>query len=285
VSTLAFVLFIGASMSVTAFPVLARILFDRDMFGTHIGRMAIACAAFGDVVGWMILAAVVTLVHADTGAAIATRVLFLSAYLAVMMGVVRPALRWHAARQASGFGAGVNDLSTVLLVLLLSAVATDALGVHALFGAFFAGVMMPASKTLDEAWIDRVQPITVSLLLPLFFAFTGLRTAVNVLDSATLLRDTVLLLGVAIVGKGVFSAVAARATGMAWRESAMLGALLNTRGLMELVILGIGFDLGILTPVVFSMMVVMTLVTTFMTAPLIDLLRPARRPAAAQEVA
>jgi len=276
VGLLPFALFVGAAMSITAFPVLARILFDQRMFNTEVGTVAIACAAFDDVTGWLILAAVTTLVHAEDFGMFAVRALMLGGYIAVMMFGVRPLLRRLAERGGDGFGSGADDLGVAVLVMLLSAVATEWLGVHALFGAFFAGLMMPRGSIIEQTFVERVEPLTVTLLVPLFFAFTGLRTQVTLIDSAELWRDAGVFLAVAIIGKGATSTLAARVMGMTWRDSSMLGALLNTRGLIELVILSIGLDLGILSPVVFSMLVLMALITTFMTSPLIMLLREKR---------
>ena len=276
VAVLPFALFVGAAMSITAFPVLARILLDQGLFNTEVGAVAIACAAFDDVTGWLILAGVVTLVHAEDPRVFAGRALMLGVYLAVMMLGVRPAMRRLAARRGPTFGSSPDDLAAALLVMLLSAVATEWLGVHALFGAFFAGLMMPRGSELEGAFVERVEPLTVTLLLPLFFAFTGLRTQITLIDSAELWRDAGMFLAVAIAGKGAASTLAARVMGMSWREASMLGVLLNTRGLIELVILSIGLDLGILSPVVFSMLVLMALIATFMTSPLLAVLRKHR---------
>ena len=161
-----------------------------------------------------------------------------------------------------------------LLVMLLSATATEFVDVHALFGAFFAGLMMPRDADIERSLGDSVEPVTMTLLLPLFFAFTGLRTSVQLINTAALWRDAVLILAVAIAGKGGGAIVAARMMGVAWREAATLGALLNTRGLIELVVLNVGLDLGILSPAIFSMLVLMALVTTFMTAPAVTRLLP-----------
>jgi len=268
VAVLPFSLFVGAAMSITAFPVLARILVDRDLLTTEIGVTAIACAAFDDVAGWMILGGVMTLVHAGDGRTLAVRALAFVGYLAVMMWAVQPALRWFAARRGAAFGSP-DDLVLVMLVMLLSAVTTDVLGVHALFGAFFAGLMMPKAPAIERAFVDRVEPLTIAVLLPLFFAFTGLRTQVGLLDNASLWGDAGAVLLVAVVGKGGASIVASRAMGLTWRDAGALGALLNTRGLIELVVLNIGLELGVLSPIIFSMLVLMAIVTTCMTSPLI----------------
>ena len=274
VGTLPFALFIGAAMSITAFPVLARILIDHRLLETEVGVLAITCAAFDDVTGWLILGGVTALVHAVDGGVFVTRTLLFVGYLVVMVVAVRPALRWFARWRGPQFGASADDLAFGLLVMLASAIATESLGVHAVFGAFFAGLMMPREAHIERAFAERIEPVTMTLLLPLFFAFTGLRTSVQLIDSATLWRDAVLILTVAVVGKGGGSVLGARAMGISWRDASALGVLLNTRGLMELVVLNIGLELGILSPVVFSMMVLMALVTTFMTSPIIKWLLP-----------
>jgi Kef-type K+ transport system membrane component KefB len=273
VGVVPFVLFFGAAMSITAFPVLARILIDQRLLTTELGVMAITCAAIDDVTGWLILASITTLVRTDGAATgIGMRLLFFFAYLAVMILVVRPSLGRLARSRGQDFGTSADDLAVVLLVMLVSAVATEWLGVHALFGAFFAGLSMPRSAQIERVLVERLEPLTMTLLLPLFFAFTGLRTNIQLLDSAALWRDAALILMVAVVGKAGASTIAARAMGTSWREATMLGVLLNTRGLIELVVLNIGLDLGILSPLVFSMLVLMALITTFMTSPLVRLM-------------
>jgi Kef-type K+ transport system membrane component KefB len=267
-----FATFIGAAMSITAFPVLARILTERRLLASEIGQLAIACAAVDDVAGWLILAGILALAHIGPPSALVARMAGLVAYFAVMLLCVRPGLAWIVGRRTFP-GTSADGLVLMLIVTLLSAAATDALGVHALFGAFFAGLIMPRSPNVD-AVVSAVEPVTMTLLLPLFFGFTGLRTSVRLIDSPMLARDAVLVLLTAVVGKGGASAVAARAMGLEWRAAGALGALMNTRGLIELVILNIGLEAGILSPLAFSILVVMAIVTTFMTSPLLSLLLP-----------
>ena len=273
VGMLPFTLFIGAAMSITAFPVLARILKDRDLLTADIGVIAIACAAFDDVAGWLILGGILSLAHVNAALAIMARTILFAGYLATMFLVVRPLLAWIVGRRRPADGSR-DGLAAVLLVVFLSAAATDALGVHALFGAFLAGLVMPRGPNLDETFVGAVEPLTTVLLLPLFFAVTGLRTRVTLIDSPALVFDTLIVLAIAVIGKGGASALAARVIGIEWRDACALGVLLNTRGLIELVILTIGLEAGILSPVVFSMFVVMALVTTFMTSPILDVLLP-----------
>jgi Kef-type K+ transport system membrane component KefB len=228
----------------------------------------------------MILAGITTLVRPDGASnTLAVRLLFFAGYLAAMVIVGRPMVRWVGRRRGIAFGESADDLAMVLLVVLLSAVATDWLGVHALFGAFFAGLIMPREAHVERLFEERIEPLTMALLLPLFFAFSGLRTNVQLIDNPAHWRDAALILGVAIAGKAGASTIAARAMGSNWRDAGTLGFLLNTRGLVELVVLNIGLDLGILSPIVFSMLVVMALVTTFMTSPAVRWLR-APEPAA-----
>ena len=265
-----FVLFVGAAMSMTAFPVLARILMDHDLVDTEVGRIAIACAAFDDVIGWLVLAAILSPAQGGTLSAATVRGAGLVLYLVVMVFAVRRLLAWLMAR--------VNPrevLALVLLIVLVSAAVTDALGVHALFGAFFAGLMMPRSHD-DAGLVNSIEPVTMTVLLPLFFALTGLRTDLQWLGRGRLLAVAAWILLASVAGKGGASALAARLTGLRWRDAWAIGALLNTRGLIELVVLSIGLDAGILSPVVFSMFVVMTLVTTCMTSPLLAWLLPGR---------
>lgn len=281
-----FALFMGAAMSVTAFPVLARILAERGLTRTRVGTVTLACAAVADVTAWCILAVVVALAGAGQGglppwASVAGAV----GYALLMVFVVRRALA-PLERAFERAGRVTQDaLGMVLLVALASAWATEALGIHALFGAFMAGAVMPKGDRFVDALTDKLQDLTVVLLLPLFFAFTGLRTRIGLVDGAEMWMLCGLVILVAVAGKLGGSAIAARATGMGWREAGAIGALMNTRGLMELVILNIGLDIGVISPAVFAMMVLMALATTFMASPLLALIYPPRliRAEAAEE--
>jgi K+:H+ antiporter len=272
VGALPFGLFFGTALSITAFPVLARILIDQRLLTTELGVLAIACAAFDDVTGWLILAGVTTLVRAEGSGAFVRAFVLFGGYLAVMLIVVRSTLRRYVRWRGPAFGS-VGDLALVLCVVVLSAIATDRIGVHALFGAFFAGLIVPEEAHIERTFERHLEPFTMTFLLPLFFAFTGLRTNVALIDNPVLLGYAALILGAAVVGKAGVSTIAARVMGSTWQEASTLGLLLNTRGLVELVVLNIGLDLGILSPVVFSMLVLMALVTTFMTSPIVRALR------------
>jgi Kef-type K+ transport system membrane component KefB len=285
VSFVAFALFMGAAMSVTAFPVLARILTERKMLATRTGTLAIACAAVNDVTGWCILAYIVILVRAsDAALPLWIAPVGLSVFAVFMVVYVRRKLR--------GLEAGFLDLGSLstaattamLLVALSSALVTEALGLHLLFGAFLAGAIMPKHSAFVAHVRDRLESVTLVLLLPLFFALTGLRTRIDLITGAEMWFYCALIVAVAIAGKLGGSMLAARAAGMNWREAGILGVLLNTRGLMEIVILNIGLDIHVISPALFSMMVIMALVTTLMTSPVLDLLT-SRMPVAAGEEA
>jgi Kef-type K+ transport system membrane component KefB/nucleotide-binding universal stress UspA family protein len=273
-----FALFMGAAMSVTAFPVLARILTERGLLQTRLGAVTIACAAVDDISAWSILAVVVALVRASAAhASVWFTLLGSAAYVAVMVVLVRPALR-ALERYYHARGRATQDLvAIVLLLVLASAWTTEWLGIHALFGAFALGTMMPKDAGLVHDLTEKLEDLTVVLLLPIFFAFTGLRTSIGIVQGSAMWSYVGLVLLVACAGKFGGSAIAARATGLRWREAGALGILMNTRGLMELVILGIGLDLGAISPALFTIMVLMALVTTAMTTPVLELIYPMRR--------
>lgn len=273
----AFALFMGAAMSVTAFPVLARILSERDLMGTRLGALSVACAAVGDVTAWSILAIVVAIVRSSA----AHQPLWITlagsaAYVGVMLLVVRPAARRFATWYRSRGRLTPDMTAAALLLLLASAWTTEWLGIHALFGAFLMGAVMPRDPRLAEELTERIEHVTLLLLLPLFFAFTGLRTSIGLLNSAEMWLYCGAIILAAVAGKFGGSALAARTTGLPWREAGALGILMNTRGLMELVILSIGVDLGVISPALFTMLVLMALVTTFMTTPILERIYPAR---------
>jgi Kef-type K+ transport system membrane component KefB len=265
-----FVLFLGAAMSVTAFPVLARILTERNLLGTRLGTLTIACAAVDDVTAWCILAAIAAIVRSKVNQLTLWQMLTgLTAYLGIMLFVLRPLVRSLVARHRE---TEVTDraLAALLLCMLASSWATEWLGVHALFGAFFAGVMMPKEKPFAESVRKRLRPLVVVLLIPLFFAFTGLRTSIGLISGSAMMFYCGLVFVVAVAGKLGGSTIAARIMGTPWREAAAIGILMNTRGLIELVILNIGLDIGVITRPLFSMMVVMAVATTLMTTPLLS---------------
>ena len=269
-----FALFIGAAMAVTAFPVLARILTDTGLHRTRIGAVALACAAIDDVTAWCLLAAVVGLADAD-GASDALRVTALGVvYVAVMIGILRPlAARLLALHEARG-RSDQTAAAVILIVVLLSAWTTEWIGIHAIFGAFLAGAVMPRGRALLDDLAHQVEAITLLLLLPVFFAVVGLTTRLGLVDKPELWALTGLVLVVAVVGKWGGSMVAARASGESWRAATAIGILMNTRGLTEIVILTIGREIGILSPALFAIMVLMALVTTLMATPLLAVVYP-----------
>jgi Kef-type K+ transport system membrane component KefB len=272
-----FALFFACAMSVTAFPVLVRILAERGLTASNLGITSIACASMADVTAWGILAVVVAL---ERGAGNVSVIFWhivvgAAAYIGVMFLAVRPALAFLWRRAAARDGVlNSNEFSLIILVILISSLYTEWLDIHGIFGAFVAGVIMPRDERLQSAIRTRFEDILVLLLLPLFFAFTGLRTNIGLLTTPQDWWFMGLIIVVAVTGKLGGSAVAARATGVGWRESTALGVLMNSRGLMELVLLTIGLQDGVITPALFTMMVIMAVVTTMMTAPLLALVVP-----------
>ncbi|MCY0999359.1 cation:proton antiporter [Myxococcus sp. MISCRS1] len=269
-----FVLFMGVAMSITAFPVLARILAERGLLQSRIGAIAITCAAVDDVTAWCLLAFVVSIVRAASLAEAALTTAFAVGYIAFMLLAVRPFLARLGARVASREGLTQNVVAGTLLLLLASALATELIGIHALFGAFLFGAVIPKEGGLAEALVEKLEDTAVVLLLPLFFAFSGLRTQIGLLNTPEAWMTCGVIILLACLGKFGGSAVAARLTGMRWREAGAVGILMNTRGLMELIVLNLGLDLGVISPTLFTMMVIMALVTTFMTTPLLRLIYP-----------
>ena len=274
VSFTSFALFIGCAMSITAFPVLARILTERNLLQTRMGALSIACAAVDDVTGWCILAYVVLLVRAQSATSMWITAGGALLYVGLMLIGVRPLLsRFESSYRKHG-RLTENSLCCMVVLALISALVTERLGIHLLFGAFLLGSIMPKHAAFTRSVLDRLESLTVVVLLPLFFAFSGLRTSVGVVHGK-LWFYTLLVIAVAIAGKFGGSALAARTAGLSWRDATSLGVLMNTRGLMELIALNIGLDIGVISPTVFTMMVLMALTTTFMTSPLLALVYPA----------
>ena len=265
-----FTLFVGVAMSITAFPVLARILSDLRMTHTDLGAMALACAAIDDVTAWCLLAFVAGVVNATSGGVLAI-VLPTLAYIVLMFVVIRPIVRRSlgAAGQAEPAPAA---MPAVIVAVLLSAFATEAIGVHAIFGAFLLGTVIPHDGRLAAVLHERVAPLVTHLLLPAFFAFTGLRTEIGLMSTAADWGFCAAIIAVAVAGKFGAVTIAGRLTGLAWRTAAALGALMNTRGLMELIVLNVGLELGVISPRVFTMFVIMAIVTTMATTPILGLL-------------
>jgi Kef-type K+ transport system membrane component KefB len=266
VTFLAFALFMGVALSITAFPVLARILKDRGLTQTSLGVTAITCAAVGDAAAWAILALVVAIAKATNLISTTFNLGIVVVFAVLMLVVVRP---WLARRlPTSEPKSGV--MAAVLVFLTASALTTEVIGIHALFGAFLAGVVMPKYKEFHEGLNVRLENFASVFLLPLFFAFSGLRTHLGALSDGTSWLVCLGIIALAVLGKLGGTFAAARLAGMENRDAFALGALMNTRGLVELVALNIGYDLGILSPRIFSMLVLMALATTFMTGPLLS---------------
>lgn len=268
----AFALFMGISMSITAFPVLARILQDRGLTRTTLGSTAITCAAVDDVTAWSILAFVVAIARSTSVGGSALNLLLVLAFVAIMIfGVKRLPPACLGSRGLAEESPSRGALVLVVCVVLASALCTEAIGIHALFGAFLAGTIMPDVNGFRHKLGVRIENFSSVLLLPLFFVFTGLRTQIGLLNDVQGWLLCLLIIAVATAGKLGGSALAARLTGMGWRESLQLGALMNSRGLMELIALNIGYDMGILSARIFTMLVIMALVTTMLTGPLLTL--------------
>jgi Kef-type K+ transport system membrane component KefB len=272
-----FALFMGAAMSITAFPVLARILTEKNLLGSRLGTIAIACAAVDDVTGWCILAYIVVLVRsAHSSNPIWLTVGGLIGFALFMIFIVRRAVRRFQTIYERQGALTENLLALMLLLVLSSALLTEWLGLHLLFGAFLTGAIMPKEHQFVRYIVDRFETVAITLLLPLFFAFTGLRTNIALVNGPEMWMYTALIILVATSGKLGGSMIASWLAGMPVREAAGLGTLMNTRGLMELVILNIGLDIKVISPTLFSMMVMMALFTTFMTTPVLEIICPDR---------
>ncbi len=270
VSFTSFALFMGVAMSVTAFPVLARILKDRRMTQTELGAVALACAAADDVTAWCLLAFVVGVTQAEIESAALVAVLTL-VFIAAMFFVVRPIVVRLVARSRDAEPT-LDTLAVALVGLLVSALITEHIGVHAIFGAFLFGAIIPHDSRVARTLIDKLEVFVTVLLLPAFFALTGMRTEIGLLSGLDEWLLCGLIIVVATAGKFGGTLAAARLTGMKWRDAASLGILMNTRGLMELVVLNVGLDLGVISPRLFTMMVIMALVTTLTTTPVLELI-------------
>ena len=269
---LSFALFLGIAMSITAFPVLARIVHERGIHKTKLGAIVITCAAVDDITAWCILAAVIAIVKAGSFGSSIYVILMAVGYVLFMFYGVKPFLKRVGDLYPSRENMSKPIVAIFFLTLIMSSYATEMIGIHALFGAFMAGTIMPDNMKFRNILIEKIEDVALVLLLPLFFVFTGLRTETGLLNDLFLWKITGLIILVAVTGKFIGSALAAKFVGQNWRDSLSIGALMNTRGLMELVVLNIGYDLGVLSPKIFAMMVIMALVTTFMTGPALALI-------------
>ena len=270
VEFLSFSLFMGIAMSITAFPVLARIVQEREIHKTKLGAIVITCAAADDITAWCLLAVVIAIVKAGDFIGSFYVISLALVYVLLMIFIVKPFLKRIGDLYGTKDSIGKPVMAIFFVFLILSSYATEVIGIHALFGAFMMGSIMPDVAKFRMIFIDKVEDVAVILLLPLFFVFTGLKTEVGLINDPYLWKVTGAIILVAVVGKFFGSALAAKFVGQNWKDSLTIGALMNTRGLMELIVLNIGLELKVLTPEVFTMMVIMALVTTFMTGPALD---------------
>jgi len=272
VEFLSFSLFMGIAMSITAFPVLARIVQERGLHKTKLGTIGITCAAADDITAWCLLAAVIAIVKAGSFVSALYVIGLAILYVIMMLFLVKPFLKRVGDLYSNNDNLSKPVVAIFFLTLIISSYCTEVIGIHALFGAFMTGAIMPDIAKFRNIFIDKVEDVALILLLPLFFVFTGLRTQIGLINDPYLWKITGFIILVAVVGKFVGSALAAKFVGQNWKDSLTIGALMNTRGLMELVVLNIGYDLGVLTSEIFTMMVIMALVTTFITGPSLDLI-------------
>lgn len=270
---LSFALFIGIAMSITAFPVLARIIQEKGLTKTHLGTISLASAANGDITAWCLLAVVIAMAQAGSMLSAVYNILFSLLYILFMFLAVRPFLRMigHIYHNKEVIDKALVAL--MFLLLIISSYMTEILGLHALFGAFIAGVVMPSNVKFRKIMTEKVEDVSLALFLPLFFVSTGLRTEIGLLNTPELWGMCCIFIIVAILGKFGGALFSARFVGESWKDSLYIGALMNTRGLMELVVLTIGYEMKILPPSIFVMLVLMTLVTTFMTTPLVSFIQ------------
>ena len=280
-SRLPLMLFMGTAMSITAFPVLARILAEQRLSQTEVGILSLTCAAVGDVAAWCLLAFVVAISRASgVQSAVLTTLLALG-YIGLLFTVVRPFLARALRRAEVRAPLSQNTLAAILLALFASSCVTELIGIHALFGAFVFGAILPKDGTLTRELTERLEALVVIVLLPTFFAFSGVRTQLGLLDSWHAVGLCAVVIAVACVAKGGASMLGARAMGYSWGDATAIGILMNTRGLVELIVLNVGLDLGVIGHRLFTIMVVMALVTTLMTTPLVRLSRRLQQAASA----
>lgn len=272
----AFALFLGTAMSITAFPVLARILTESKLHTTPLGALVITCAAVDDVTAWCILAFVVSIVRSGDLSSATVATLATALYIGVMLTLVRAAMQRIVRRLEQHPQPHTPQLAMALIVVgtFCSAMITEVIGIHTIFGAFMFGVIMPRDSALLREFTIKIEDMTTVVLLPLFFAYTGLRTQIGLLNQPALWLVCLLVIAVATAGKFGGAALAARWVGVDWRSASAIGVLMNTRGLMELIVLNIGLDLGVISPTLFAMMVIMAIVTTFITTPILHVLDP-----------
>lgn len=267
---ISYALFIGISMSITAFPVLARIIQEKGLTKSHLGTLSLASAANGDVTAWCLLAAVIAIAQSGTFVGALYTILFAALFLLFMFFVLRPFLNIIGNIYHNKEVVNKTIVAFMFFILILSAYITEILGIHALFGAFMAGVVMPSNVKFRKIMTEKVEDVALAIFLPLFFVSTGLKTQIGLISTPQEWLVCGMFIVIAIFGKFIGTTIPARFAGETWRDSWIMGALMNTRGLMELIILTIGYEMKILPPSIFVMLVLMTLVTTFMTGPSIS---------------
>jgi Kef-type K+ transport system membrane component KefB len=266
-SRTSFVLLVATAMAITAFPVLARILAEKKLAGTRLGLLGLTTAAIGDVIAWCLLAVVVAVSQAHGLAQAGRNIFLLVLFITAVLGIIRPGLD----RLVQRIQSGPQMVAVVLMLLLLSASVTNELGIHPVFGAFLIGLILPRTALFAD-YIRSIDQVNTGLFLPLYFVSSGLRTNIRFINGASLWLVCLLVLVVACLGKLIGGTIAARYAGYDWRDSLGLGVLMNTRGLVELIVLNIGLDIGVLSPTLFAMLVLMALATTMMASPLLALL-------------
>jgi len=269
---LSYGLFLGVGMSIAAFPVLARITQERNLHKTHFGSVIITCAAIDDITAWSLLAAVIAIVKAGSFLSALYTIAAALIYVLIMFTIIRPFLKRIGELHSSQENLSKPYVAIFILMMLASAYITEVIGIHALFGAFMAGTIMPENPRFRSIFIEKIEDVAIIIFLPLFFVYTGLRTQIGLLNEVDLWLVTLVIIATGVTGKFWGTALTSRFLGHSWRESLMIGSLMNTRGLMELVVLNIGYDLGVIGPEIFAMMVILALVTTFMTGPLLNLI-------------
>lgn len=262
-----FMLLVGTAMAITAFPVLARLLEERGMLTSKIGALSLLCAAIDDVVGWCLLALVIAIIHATSGASIVMTLVFLVLFVGIMLVVIRPLLVFADQRVKSKPAL----MTLTIILLLLAASATNAIGIHPVFGAFMMGVILPRRTHFIEQ-VKSIDQVNYLLFLPLYFVYNGLRTHIGLINSPVLWLICMLVLIVACISKILGGSLSLKVFGSSWKESLTLGTLMNTRGLVELIVLNIGLDLGVISPTFFAMLVIMAVITTMMAPPLLSFL-------------
>ncbi len=272
VSFLPFALFMGVAMSITAFPVLARIVKEKGLGGTKAGVVSISSAAIEDVTAWSLLALIIAIAKSTSIVTSVLSLLLVILFIAFMLLVVRPLLKKYQHLLFNTNRSDIFGITFIISVLFLSAITTDVLGVHAVFGAFITGLIMPVEIKHSSPVKIKLEDFTSVVLLPIFFALTGLKTQLGLINSMYLWGIFGLVLLVAITGKLGGVVIASRFSKIGWRDSLVLGVLMNTRGLMELIALNIGYDLGVISGPIFTLLVLMAIITTFMTGPLLNLI-------------